>query len=160
VKRGFDWRGAVAFAAIVALIAFIAWGMWATVRPAAGGELRKGELELLSRIVQTEASGESAEGQRAVAWTSLNRLRAGIYGKTLTDVLRAPHQYAHPARVRDSPAYREALHAASQAVLGAMPDDSRGSTHFARCDVRPRPAWVRRFELRATHGAHCFYRRR
>jgi spore germination cell wall hydrolase CwlJ-like protein len=154
-----DWlRFVLVLAVYVAVALLIAVALVHAVALAEAALSR--DAEMLARVVQAEASGESAEGQRAVAWTSLNRLRAGIYGQTLTDVLRAPHQYAHPARVRDSPAYREALHAASQAVLGAMPDDSRGSTHFARCDVRPRPAWVRRFELRATHGAHCFYRRR
>jgi len=54
--RRFDWRGALAFAGIVALIGFIAWGILVTIRPAIGGQremtMRTGDagLTLIKRF--------------------------------------------------------------------------------------------------------------
>lgn len=160
MKRGFDWRGALAFAAIVALIAFIVWGMWATV--AGGAELQKGELSLMARVVQAEATGEPPAGARAIAWTVMNRLREPeTYGGTITKVLTRPYQYAKPAALNDTSVdFLRAMLATAQVLLGAVPDESLGSTHFARCDVRPRPPWMRTFERRAVIGDHCFFKRR
>lgn len=131
-------------------------------RCANAGDLQRGELEIMSRVVQRESTGEPALGAKAVAWTVLNRLREPeTYGRTITKVLLRPYQYATPAPLDDaSPAYLKALHATLEALLGIGGDSSNGSTHFARCDVRPRPAWMRTFERRAVIGNHCFYRRR
>lgn len=127
--------------------------------PADAAELRPGELEIMARIVQAETTGEPAAGARAVAWTMLNRLRADGYGKTLTKIMLAPYQYAKPAPLVDnSTAYLRALLATVQVVLGVGDDDSRGATHFLRCDLRPQPKWAQEFERRAVHGNHCFYR--
>jgi spore germination cell wall hydrolase CwlJ-like protein len=138
---------------------------WAAVaessQPFAGPQpvLLAGELSLLARVVQAEAQSEPAAGQRAVAWTAINRLRAGGYGRTLQDVLQARHQYAHPKPRRpESPAYQAALTAAVMAARGDGSDDSRGATHFLRCDMRRKPAWVRSAELRIALKHHCFYR--
>jgi spore germination cell wall hydrolase CwlJ-like protein len=129
--------------------------------PAVGADLRRGELEIMVRIVQAEATGEPALGAKSVAWTMLNRLRAGTYGRTLTRVMLAPHQYASPAPLDDSSdAYLKAMHATVSALLGVGGDPTGGSTHFARCDLRPQPLWMRTFERRAVHGAHCFFRKR
>jgi len=127
--------------------------------PAVSAELRPGELEIMARIVQAEATGEPAAGARAVAWTMLNRLRADGYGKTLTRVVLAPYQYAKPAPLVDnSAAYLRALLATVQAVLGEGGDPGRGATHFVRCDHRPQPEWARVFVRTAEIGRHCFYR--
>jgi spore germination cell wall hydrolase CwlJ-like protein len=126
-----------------------------------GAELRRGEADLLARVVQAEGTGEPEAGARAIAWTVMNRLREPeTYGSTITEVLQRPYQYAAPAPVSSSTAYLRAMLATAKVLLGAVPDDSKDSTHFARCDVRPRPVWMRTFELRARHGVHCFFRRR
>jgi spore germination cell wall hydrolase CwlJ-like protein len=155
------------FQALAALLVYLwlAFGAFmATVHfsyPAVGGDLRRGELEIMVRIVQAEATGEPAIGAKAVAWTMLNRLRAGTYGKTLTRIMLAPHQYASPAPLDDSSdAYLKAMHATVSALLGVGGDPTGGSTHFARCDLRPQPLWMRTFERRAVHGTHCFFRKR
>jgi spore germination cell wall hydrolase CwlJ-like protein len=130
-----------------------------SVRSSAAPQLAAGELSLLARVVQAEAANQPVAGQEAVAWTAVNRLRAGGYGKTLTQVLQRPYQYARPKR-RDpnSPAYRTALMAALMAVRGAGDDPSRGSTHFHVCKMRPTPRWARAMERRVTIQDHCFYR--
>jgi spore germination cell wall hydrolase CwlJ-like protein len=139
------------YAAVVVLVGV------ALHRVVDAAELRPGELELLARVVQSESTGEPAAGARAVAWTALNRLNAGTYGKTLTAVLRAPRQYAKPARPSNGPAYQRALQAAAQAVLGEGPFPA---THFYRCSMARPPAWARRLPRVAVIGRHCFHRRR
>ena len=127
--------------------------------PAASAELRGGELEIFARVVQAESTGQPATGQRAVAWTVLNRLRSGGYGKTATRVLLAPYQYAKPAALNDAGQdYQRALLATLHAVLGIGDDPGRGATHFVRCDHRPQPEWARVFLRTAEIGQHCFYR--
>ena len=148
------------FVVLAALWVFFGLGMVAF--HALGAELRRGELDLLARVVAREATGEPAAGAKAVAWTVLNRLREPeVYGKTVTLVLKRPYQYAAPAPLADnSTAYLSAMLATVEAVLGVGGDPSLGSTHFARCDVRPRPVWMRTFERRVVHGSHCFFRKR
>ena len=51
------------------------------------------EFKLLCAVVYCEAGGEIDDGQLAMANIVLNRLRAGIYGKTLTEVVYAPYQF-------------------------------------------------------------------
>lgn len=128
-------------------------------RSSAALPLAAGELSLLARVVQAEAANQPTAGQRAVAWTAVNRLRAGGYGKTLGQVLQRPYQYARPKRRNpDSPAYRTALVAALMAVRGEGADDSRGATHFIRCDMRRKPAWVARLKPTIRIAQHCFYK--
>jgi N-acetylmuramoyl-L-alanine amidase len=157
-------RGAVCTALLV-----ISLVSAAPPRPAAAAEfvrapaasqlvLQKGELSLLARVVQREAENQPAVGQRAVAWTAVNRLRAGGYGRTLRDVLLARHQYAAPKPPRpDSPAYRAALAAALAAVKGTGGDPGLGATHFIRCDMRRKPAWTRKLTMTVHISSHCFY---
>lgn len=47
------------------------------------------EYDLMCRIVELEAGGESAECRAAVAAVILNRLASGIWGNSLADVLTA-----------------------------------------------------------------------
>jgi N-acetylmuramoyl-L-alanine amidase len=126
----------------------------------AAPKLQRGELELLARVVQRESTGEPEAGQRAIAWTVLNRLEEPeLYGRTITKVLSRRHQYAAPARLSAaSPAYLKALHATVAAVLGEGGDPSNRSTHFHRCAMRHPPAWARRLTPTVKLGAHCFYR--
>lgn len=153
------WGWLLVAVSVVALAAGFVLGAMSIAR---GAELQRGELDMLARVVQAEATGEPEAGARAVAWTVLNRLRQpDTYGKTVTRIIFAPYQYAKPVPLNDnSQAYLKALLATVQAVLGVGGDPSQGSTHFLRCDLRPQPAWARRFERRAVHGNHCFYRSR
>lgn len=124
-----------------------------------GAELQRGELDMMVRIVQAETTGEPIEGQRAVANVMLNRLAAGTFGKTLTKVLLRPYQFAKPAPLDDiSPSYLRAMLATVQALLRVVPDDSRGSTHFHLCSMKPWPDWARRLKPTVRISSHCFYR--
>lgn len=142
----------------------VAFGLLAAVwNPSYGAErvrLQRGELEILARVVQAESTGEPAAGQRAVAWTVVNRMRRPeVYGPTVTRVVLAPYQYAKPVPLSDnSEAYLRALLATVQVLLGAVPDDSAGATHFLRCDLPRPPRWAVRFQRTVRIGKHCFHR--
>lgn len=142
------------------------WALAALPRVAAATDIIRSsaapqlaEISLLARVVQAESSGEPASGQRAVAWTAVNRLRAGIYGKTLSQVLQARRQYARPKPLKpNSPAYQAALRAATMAVKGEGKDPGLGATHFIRCDMKRRPAWTARFRFLTRISSHCFFK--
>jgi spore germination cell wall hydrolase CwlJ-like protein len=127
----------------------------------AAPQLAKGELSLLARVVQAEASNQPTAGMRAVAWTVVNRLRQPeIYGRTITRVLLARRQYARPKPLKlDSPAYQAALRAALMAVKGVGGDPGLGATHFHVCKMKRRPAWAARFTFTIKIASHCFYRK-
>lgn len=127
----------------------------------AAPKLQRGELELLARVVQRESTGESLAGQKAVAWTVINRLKdPEVYGATISAVLRRPHQYAAPAAGPDtSPAYLRALHASLEAWLSIGGDPSNGAQYFFVCTMKRPPAWARRMPRVATIGSHCFHKR-
>lgn len=117
------------------------------------------EISLLARVVQRESENQSVSGQRAVAWTVVNRLRQPeIYGRTITSVLQARHQYARPKPLRpNSPSYQAALAVVTQVLRGEGKDDSKGATHFHVCNMRHRPAWARRMTMTTRISSHCFY---
>lgn len=54
------------------------------------------EIELIERIVMSEARGESCEAQEAVATVILNRWQDGSFGETISDVCYASGQFADP----------------------------------------------------------------
>jgi hypothetical protein len=66
------------------------------------------EYDMLCRIVELEAGGESVECRAAVTAVILNRLASGIWGETLSDVLTADQfetvPFAHTADVQKSTA--------------------------------------------------------
>lgn len=158
-----EWLWLIAGVLSYVLVA-MAIGMllaYCAVGSAHAGELRRGELEILARVVQAETTGEPEAGQRAVAWTAINRMRRApdTYGATITKVVSRAYQYAKPAPLNESStAYLKALLATVRAVLGEGGDVSQGATHFHRCDMKRYPAWARRLQPTVRLGRHCFYK--
>lgn len=157
-RPAFDWFWIIA-GVIAYVLAAAAIGLM-LAKCAVAAPLQRGELEIMARVVQAESTGEPEAGQRAVAWTMINRLRQPeTYGRTLTKVILRPYQYAKPLPLSDnSAAYLKALLATVKALLGEGGDPSAGATHFLRCDMSRPPAWTRRLTRVAKIGAHCFYK--
>ena len=153
-----EWLWIIAGVAVYVLAAAVIGFVMA--KCATAGTLQRGELEIMARIVQAESTGEPEAGQRAVAWTMINRLnQPDIYGSTLTKVILRPYQYAKPLPLSDnSGAYLRALLATVKALLGEGGDPSAGATHFHVCSMKPTPGWARRLQPTAKIGAHCFYK--
>jgi N-acetylmuramoyl-L-alanine amidase len=162
MRHGRGWGWVVLVTAICAIAALTLVG--AMVERAGSAEivrLKPGELDLMAKIVAAESTGEPEAGQRAVAWTIINRVRdePETFGRTVTKAALKPHQFARPAALPDnSPSYQRAMLATLRAVLGEGGDPSLGSTYFFRTDMRPWPHWSRNMQVRATIGKHTFLR--
>jgi N-acetylmuramoyl-L-alanine amidase len=155
------WGWFVLVMVIVAIAACVVVIMMALMRPVGAAEmvrLKPGELELMAKVVAAESTGEPEVGQRAVAWTILNRLdEPETFGRTVTKVLLSASQFARPAALPDtSPAYWRAMLATVRVLLGDGDDPSLGSTHFFRTDMKPWPHWAKHMQVRATIGKHTF----
>jgi N-acetylmuramoyl-L-alanine amidase len=157
VKRRYDWRGTLLFLAIVALIAFIIYGILMTTLPAKAAELR--DREMLARMAYSEARGDGVLGMTAVSNVAINRLQDGRFGRTLVEVLRAPRQFAvGPARRASDRHWQLALWVAEGALDGTLPDLTKGSTHFFVCNMRRPPRWAFTLQRTIRIGRHCFAR--
>ena len=101
----------------------------------------------LARMVAGEAGGESAEGQNAAASVAINRSKR--YGKSLADIVAAPHQfegYNSPVARRQTPQQLAAILANIQPALNGR-DPTNGAMNFLNPDLqsqlgRPQPAWA------------------
>ncbi|HZK24355.1 MAG TPA: LysM peptidoglycan-binding domain-containing protein [Oscillospiraceae bacterium] len=118
------------------------------------------ELDLLARLVQAEAGGESYQGQVAVAATILNRLGSPRFPNTISGVIyqvvNGYYQYSPVLDGRISqPAADSARRAATEAINGA--DPTSGATGF----YNPRKTtnqWVRQQPVTVTIGNHVFFK--
>jgi spore germination cell wall hydrolase CwlJ-like protein len=164
------WKIMLAVLAICALAAGVVLILMGT-RAAHGAEpkcdikcdagllLRPGEFQLLVRMVYAEARGDGVAGMVATAHVALNRWEDGRFGRTLKEVLTAPGQFAvGPARDERDVFWMLAIHAASGAVLGRLPDQTGNSLFFHKADMARPPKWAHDFILVSRVGAHLFYR--
>lgn len=176
MKRRLDWRGALVFAGIVALIGFIAWGILVTVRPADGREmdvvkLVKGDADLLTRLVWAEARSESFEGQCAVVWVVLNRLarEPGRFPSTIAGIIKAPFAFScfntsdpQCSKVKAiderAPAFVEAMHAVTAVLTGRVKDNVAGADHYHTVGLAKYPAWASKMTMVKRLESHLFYR--
>jgi spore germination cell wall hydrolase CwlJ-like protein len=121
--------------------------------------LRPGEFPLLVRMVYAEARSDGIQGMAATAHVALNRWEDGRFGRKLRSVLAAPNQLAlGPARDESDIVWMMAIHAASGAVLGRIPDQTGSATYFHKADMEPPPRWARDYTKTARIGAHVFFR--
>jgi hypothetical protein len=97
------------------------------------------DRDMLVRTVIGEARGESEQGQAAVAYAVLNRLRSGRFGGSMEAVLTAPRQF-EPWNTRraelmnispESADYRRISAVVDKVLAGQVADPTRGATHFA-----------------------------
>lgn len=132
-------------------------------------DLSPRDRDMMVRTILGEAAQEGPRGQAAVAHVILNRVHAGDYGKTPSDVVLAKGQF-EPWSTKssqlmaikpDSPAYQEAGDIVDMVAGGDIPDPTGGATHFLNpAIVRARrggtlPDWAQ--QPVATIGNHQFF---
>ncbi len=87
------------------------------------------DMDLLARIVHSEAKGESYEGQVAVAAVVLNRVRSDLFPNTIAGVVYEPRQFEPVSNgTIYQPADATAFRAAQDALNGW--DPSGGALYF------------------------------
>lgn len=79
--------------------------------------LTDAEVELVAKVVETEARGEHFHGKYLVASTVINRLKDPRFPRTVRHVLFEPNQYARPS-ARFS---QQSLLAVKQAIQDPYP---------------------------------------
>ena len=118
------------------------------------------ELQLMARLVYSEAAGESYQGQVAVAASVLNRVRDSRYPDTVHGVIyhvvNGYYQYSPvlDGRINLTP-NATAFAAAREAFSGA--DPSRGANGFFN-PAKTRNQWVRQQPVTVVIGNHVFFR--
>jgi spore germination cell wall hydrolase CwlJ-like protein/SH3-like domain-containing protein len=96
------------------------------------------DVYLLACLVCAEAASEPYEGKLAVANVVLNRLRSGIYGTTISDVIYAKNQFSvvnngRLSSIISSGPDSESIKAAKEAVSGV--NNVPNYSNFRSCSV-------------------------
>jgi N-acetylmuramoyl-L-alanine amidase len=118
--------------------------------PAAITILDEEQLDLLARVIFTEARGEPFEGQVAVGAVAVNRLKDPRWPDDLREVLLAKGQFAPPTHINSN-----CLMAARLALMGL--DPTGGAVYF----YNPQTAtdkWIFTRETICEIGKHRFAR--
>ena len=127
----------------------------------------------LIKTVYGEASDQPPLGQAGVAHAILNRVNAGGFGNTISDVIHAPvpnprdaargfHEFSpwNPPGVKESnptmqhlspndPNYIKIGHIVDQVYSGAIPDPTGGATHYYGYMPHP-PPWAAKLAAQNT----------
>ena len=112
------------------------------------------EKDLLSRLVEAEAKGESYEGKVAVATVVLNRVESSHFPDTITDVI---HQKRAFTPVQNGKINNPASDEAKEAVDEALTRDDRlqDSIYFYNPEIAT-DDWIRSRDVVTTIDNHVF----
>ena len=117
----------------------------------------------LAMNIYHEACNQSVDGQRAVAFVTMNRLESGIYGETVCDVVYAPKQFSWTWTLsdpspRDMGAYHMATLIAIDVLKDRIEDNTNGADHYHADYVNPYWATDEYMTKTTTIGNHIFYK--
>lgn len=136
------------------------------------GKISAVDRDAAIRTIWGEARNQGTEGMAAVANVILNRAEKGTYGKSLTDIVKAPHQFepwgnpttraAMQSLDPSSPEYQKIASVFDQVASGKLPDITKGADMFyspkAQAALgREAPSWAKNSSPLATVGDHVFY---
>ncbi len=128
------------------------------------------EQRCLAEAVYFEARSESEEGQAAVAQVVLNRVKSGLYPKTVCGVVyQNRHRYlgcqfsfaceGKSLRITEAAPWNQAVRVAREVTEGkTYLADVGGATHYHADYVRP--FWAKKLKKMDTIGRHIFYKLR
>ncbi|MCM3586727.1 cell wall hydrolase [Mesobacillus maritimus] len=120
--------------------------------------LSNGERDLLNRLVEAEAKGESYEGKVAVATVVINRVKSSQFPDTVSGVINEVVGSAYAfSPVQNGEINKPASEEAKQAVEEALTSEDvlNGSIYFYNPDIAT-DEWIRTREIVATIGNHVF----
>lgn len=130
------------------------WADDAYTDTAAAYYTTSGDVDLLARLIYSEARGESYVGQVAVGAVALNRLYSGRFGSTLSEVIFEPWAFTatHDGQfwyTPDSTAYQAAMDALSGW------DPTGGATYYFNPATATSP-WIWSRTITGQIGNHLF----
>jgi len=134
---------------------------------------RELEIDTMARTIFGEARGEPVEGMEAVANVIQNRVKIaqkkGRYwwGNNIIGVCQKPYQFS--CWNKNDPSYKRLLEVTEKnihfatclrisrrAVINALPDRTKGATHYHADYIMP--YWAKGERPVKTIGAHIFYK--
>ena len=135
---------------------------------------RELEVDVLARTLWGEARGEGTTGLEAVANVIQNRVKTAEkhggkfwWGGNIIQVCQKPYQFS--CWNRSDPSFKKlqavdesnlyfatCLRVARRAVIGALPDHTKGATHYHADYVSP--YWAKGETPTITIGRHIFYK--
>ncbi|GAA0355143.1 hypothetical protein GCM10008932_05180 [Alkalibacterium iburiense] len=115
------------------------------------------KLDLLARIIEAEAKGESYEGKLAVGQVVLNRVKHNQFPDTIYDVIYQPRQFEP---VMNGTFYNEATEESIQAAYEVLRQDEPiiDALYFYNPTIAANQDWFDTLEFVDEIGNHVFRR--
>ena len=123
-------------------------------------------LTCMALNVYHEARAEPVDGQLAVAFVTINRMRDEAFPSDVCGVVTQSNSIAcqfswvcdgNSITPRNAEAFRRALRVSIDALTGAAEDPTHGATFFVSTRIQ-RPGWTRRLTQTAAIDGHVFFR--
>lgn len=125
-------------------------------------EIDQEQFVCLAHNIYFEARGESALGQRAVAWVTINRMLNNQFPDTICDVVWQDSQFSWTINGKDKQPQDDQALALAEAMAREVlknynirPDPTEGSLFFHADRVSP--SWSESFNRVVQIDAHIFY---
>jgi N-acetylmuramoyl-L-alanine amidase len=133
-------------------------------KPVKAAGISDRDLFCLVQNVYHEARGESLNGQAAVAYVTLNRLRDGRFGSSICDVVYQPDQFSWtgdglPDRMTDHAALAVAVSVALAAWNGTALNPAGDALHFY-AHKKVNPSWAAKADWMIVVDNHTFVKLR
>lgn len=132
--------------------------------------LKAGDLDLLARVVWAEARSEPFEGQCAIVWVIINRLKRerGRFPNSIQAIIRQPFAFScfnssdpQCLKVKTvseaDPTFVEAMRVAMDVMTGKVPSPIAGADHYHVSSMKNPPAWAKKMTLVKKLGSHSFF---
>jgi N-acetylmuramoyl-L-alanine amidase len=133
--------------------------------------LKRGDADLLTRVVWAESRSESFEGQCAIVWVIINRLHRepGRFPDTIQGIIHQPYAFScfntsdpQCAKVKvvseTDPSFIEATYAVTSVLTGRVPSPVGKADHYFLTAMRRQPAWAAKMTFVKRLGSHSFFR--
>ena len=124
-------------------------------------ELVSQDHECLSMNIYHESRGERAEGQIAVAFTTINRVKHTQWPSTICEVVYQPKQFSWTHLIKnqspkETKAWKRAQVIARDVLIGNVVDPTKGAV-FYHANWIKNPYWAKKMTLSKVIGNHLFY---
>jgi len=124
------------------------------------GDISRKDINCTARAVYHEARGETIQGQIAVAYVILNRVKSSIYPDNICSVVYQPSQFSglkHNMVIEDRKAWRRAVEVSIMSYSGFIDDPTGGALWYYAHNIITAPYWAVGMIPTAIIGNHMFW---